>query len=144
MMSGTYSLPKVTEEMVCRNTKDYYFVEVGLYQIHSTTIMTYIPFGESNKWKEKIEDTIFVNDEETKPQFDDELELQNFLTTKYVGRAPLEWYEPGLKTKIGRKFVLVCSEGIPMARYRYFGTESAVHSFNRGANEVVQYSGGGE
>ena len=145
MLSGTYQLPKVKTESMCRITKDYWMTEVGLYQIHSMILMTYIPFEESKKWKEPIEkDSVFINDEETMPFFEEQLELQNYLTTRYVGRAPLEWAEPDLKTKMGRRFILVCLEGIPLERYRYFGTESAVHNTNRNANEIVQYTGGGE
>lgn len=144
MLSGTFSYPRVTEESVCRNSKDYRFTEIGLYKIHSTSLMPEIPFEEAAITPYEIDKSIFINDEDTMPDFNDTIDMQNFLTTKYIGRAPLEWYKDGEYTKMGRKFVLICRNGNPNAKYRVFGTEDAIHSYNRGASENVKLPGGGE
>lgn len=144
MISGTFGVPRVVEESVCRSSKDYRFSELGVYKIHSTALMPEIPFEEAAVTPETIDTTIFINDDETKLDFTETIDCQNFLSTRYIGRAPLEWYEGDKKTKMGRKFVLICRNGNPTEKYRVFGTEDAIHGYNRNANENVQLPGGGE
>lgn len=143
MIIGTFLIPRVVQESVCRIAKDYYFTDVNRYQIHSTTLMPNIPFEESLVQPQEIDASIFLNDTETKLDLENNIQCQNFLTTKFVGRAPLEWAGQE-KTKMGRQFVLICRDGNPSDAYRVFGTEAAIRGYNRGANENVMLPGGGE
>lgn len=144
MISGVFSVPRVIEESVCRTSKDYRFTDVGIYKIHSTALMPEIPFDEAIVLPYEIDSSIFVNDKETMPTFFDTIECQNFLSTRYIGRAPLEWYDGAQKTKMGRQFVLICRNGNPTENYRVFGTEDAIRGYNRNANENVRLPGGGD
>lgn len=135
MIIGTASVPRVVEESTCRSSMDYEFSEIGDYFIHSTTLMPNIPFEEGLITPEQIDSSIFINNDSTKLSFDSTIECQNYLTTKYVGRAPLEFYGP--KTKMGREFVLICKDGDPSYSKRVFGTEDAIRGYNRNANENV-------
>lgn len=139
MIIGTLPIPLCIEESHCRNTKDYYFTEIGDYHIHSTSLMPNIEFGESEIQSNNIDDSIFINDEETKPKFAPSTKCQNYLTCKYVGRAPLEWYSKENRTQLGREFVLICRDGDSSYQHRIFGTEDAIHGYNRNANESVAY-----
>lgn len=144
MIHGVVSVPRVASESVCRSTQEYRFTDLGLYRIHSTALMPNIPFAYSLVSPCQIDSSIFVNDAKTKPQFQSMINFQNFLTTRYVGRAPLEWYDHGQYTQMGRQFVLVCREGNPNEDHRSFGTDGAIHSYNRSANENIRMPGGGE
>lgn len=135
---------RVIEESTCRSSEDYRFTDVGVYKIHSTSLMPNIPFEEANIYKEDIDDSIFVNDSSTKPYMEKTIKCQNFLTTQYVGRAPLEYYTKDDYTKMGREFVLICREGNPTEDYRVFGTEAAIRGYNRNANENIMLPGGGD
>ena len=144
MLSGTYDIPKVQEESTCRTTKDYHMTELGIYQIHSNALMSEIPFEESKVIPEEIDDTFLINDDETKPDFETTLDMQNYITARYVGRAQMEWYDKDEYTKMGRQFILVCRKNMCTFNYRYFGTEDAIHDNNRNANALVKLPGGGE
>lgn len=144
MLHGTYSVPRVTEESVCRSSQDYRFTEIKRYKIHSTALMPNIPFEEASEQPYDIDSSIFVNDEETKLDFEPTIICQNYLNTQFIGRAPLEWYDSGGKTAMGRQFVMVCRNGNPAASYRVFGTEAAIRGYNRNANENVSLPGGGD
>ena len=138
MISGTASVPNISnKESICRSSRDYYFSEIGDYKIHSTTLMPNIPFEEDKVWPEPIDKSLFINDEETKPEFESQIKCQNFMTVKYVGRAPLEYYGP--MTKMGREFILVCRDYEPRYQQMVFGTESSIHSYNREANDNFYY-----
>ena len=133
MIIGTYSVPRVVEESACRSSMDYEFSEIGDYFIHSTALMANIPFEKAAITPEQIDNSIFVNDVESKLSFEPTVQVQNYLTTKYAGRAPLEFYGP--KTPMGREFVLKCKDGDPSYKSRVFGTEDAIRGYNRNANE---------
>lgn len=135
MIIGTFSVPMVVPECICRNSLDYEFSEIGDYRVHATALMPNIPFEAAAVQPYDIDDSIFINDDETKLKFLRSVNCQNFLTTKYVGRAPLEFYGP--KTKMGRQFVMVCRDGDPSYATRAFGTENAIRGYNRNANENV-------
>jgi hypothetical protein len=136
MIIGTFGVARFIEESVCRNTEDYEFSEIGDYKIHSTTIMPLIPFEESKIEPYQIDSSIFINDEETKLEFEKSVKCQNFLTTNYSGRAPLEFYGP--KTKMGREFLLLLRDGNPNYSSRIFGTEDSIRGYNRNANENIK------
>jgi hypothetical protein len=145
MIYGAYSIPKVVEESVCRSSKAYQFTNTGIYKIHATALMPNIPFEEANTLTNSIDETIFINDEEKTPlDFETNIDTQNFLTTRYIGRAPLEWYNSGETTEIGRQFVLICKNGNPSENYRVFGTEDAISGYNSSASDNSEYPGGGE
>lgn len=144
MITGVCVVPRTIEECVCRSSKDYRFTEIGIYHVHSTALMPNIPFAESSITRKPIDKSIFVNDDKTMPTFNSTIKCQNFLSTRYVGRAPLEWYDKGETTKMGRKFLMVCREGNPGKDYRVFGTEAAIRGYNRSANDNVKMPGGGE
>jgi hypothetical protein len=132
MIIGSFSVSRVKEESICRITEDYELSEIGDYKIHSTTLMPNIEFAKSAEFDKSIDSSIFIN-EKNKLKFDSNVKCQNFLTTRYIGRAPLEFYGP--KTKMGREFVLICRDGDPSYRFRVFGTEGAIHGYNRSAHE---------
>lgn len=142
MLSGTTSIRKVVEESVCRSAKDYRFTNINVYKIHANTLMSAIKFGEATITPEKINKNIFLNDE--KPKLPATTKCQNYLTTKYVGRVPLEFYSNKEKTKMGREFVLLCREGNPHDEYRMFGTEAAIHGVNTNAGDLSKMTGGGD
>lgn len=144
MITGTYSVGRVTEKSVCRSSSDYRFTEIGIYKIHSTALMPNIPFGEASVEAQSVDNSIFLNSGDNKLNFHSSVKCQNFLSTRYIGRAPLEWYSGSQMTKRGRQFVLVCKEGNPNASYRVFGTEGAIDGYNRNANENVSLPGGGD
>ena len=144
MIHGTYGVGRVIEESICRSSKDYRFTELGLYKIHSTSLMPNIPFEEASIQPREIDKSIFINDAETKLDFQNTIRCQNFLTTRYIGRAPLEWYQGNQTTLMGRQFILICRNGNPTEDYRAFGTEAAVRGYNRNANENTALPGGGE
>lgn len=144
MLNGTFVVPGVVEESVCRSSQKYRFTELGIYKIHSTSLMPNIPFGEASIQPFNIDSSIFINDDETKLDFENNIECQNFLSTMYIGRAPLEWYENNQMTEIGRKFILICRNGNPNSAFRVFGTEGAIRGYNRNANDNVVLPGGGD
>ena len=144
MIYGTYSVPRVVEESTCRSAKDYKFTEIGVYKIHSNVLLPNVNFEEESTQPHEIDASIFLNDGETALEFPETIDCQNFLTARYIGRAPLEWYEGDNETKLGREFVLLCRDGNPNAEYRVFGTEDAIRGYNRNANENILLPGGGE
>lgn len=144
MLHGTFLVPQVAEESVCRTAKDYRITDVGVYKIHSTALMPNIPFEEASIQPYEIDSSIFINDEETSLEFELSIECQNFLTTRYIGKAPLEWYGVNDYTKMGRQFLMVCRGGNPAEGYRIFGTEEAIRGYNRNASELIEMPGGGE
>lgn len=137
MIIGAASIPRVVEKSNCRICEDYYMTMIGDYKIHSTSLMPNIPFEQAKVIPNSIDKSIFVNDNDTKLSFDSQIQTQNFLTTHFVGRAPLEYYGP--KTKIGRQFQLICLKGDPSYKYRSFGTEGAMIGNNASANEMSTY-----
>ena len=144
MIFGTYSVPRVVEESVCRTSKDYKFTDVGIYKVHSTTLMPNIPFEEESTQPYEINPCVFINDDDTVPDVNISIQCQNFITARYIGRAPLEWYGKNDTTKMGRQFVMICRNGLTSAEYRIFGTEDAIRGYNRNANDNIQMPGGGE
>lgn len=144
MIFGTYSVPRVVEESACRSSKDYRFTDIGVYKIHSNVLLPNVTFEEETTQPYEIDQSIFVNDGETALEFDPTIKCQNFLTARYIGRAPLEWYEKDNETKLGRQFILLCRNGNPNAEYRVFGTEDAIRGYNKNANENIFMPGGGE
>mgnify|MGYP003571243902 CR=1 FL=1 len=144
MLTGTFAVERVVEESTCRSSKDYRFTDIGVYKIHSVALMPLIPFGEAMSTPQSIDKSIFLNAKETKLSVATQIPTQNFLTTRYVGQAPLHWYNPGEYTKKGREFLLLCRNGIPTERYRMFGTESVIHGANRGGMDLTTWPGGGE
>ena len=144
MLHGTYGVGRVIEESICRSSQDYRFTEIGVYRIHSTALMPNIPFEEASIQPREIDSSIFINDEETKLSFESSIKCQNFLTTRFIGRAPLEWYDGDQMTLMGRQFLLVCRNGNPNEEYRVFGTEAAIRGYNRNANDNTTLPGGGE
>lgn len=144
MLHGTYNVKRVVEESICRTSQDYRFTEIGIYKIHSTSLMPNIPFDEASIQPKEIDNSIFINDNQTKLYFQNTINCQNFLTTKYIGRAPLEWYHGDETTKMGRQFILICRNGDPTEPYRIFGTEDAIRGYNRGSNENIILPGGGD
>lgn len=144
MLNGTYGLPRVVEESVCRSSKDYRFTDIGVYKIHSNALMPDIPFDEATNKLSNIELSIFDNDKDSMIDLPLCIETQNYLTTKYIGRAPLEWYQGDKKTKKGRQFILLCRGGNPSVSFRVFGTEDAIRGYNMNANENISFPDGGE
>ena len=144
MINGTYLMPRVQEESRCRTSKDYQFTDTGIYKVHSTTLMPNVYFDEAAEENKSIDDTIFVNDESTQLIFQKQIKQQNYLTCQFIGRAPLEWYNDGEYTKMGREFMMICKGGNPGSNYRVFGTEAAIRGYNRDAGANVTMPGGGE
>lgn len=144
MLNGTYGLPRVVEESVCRSSKDYRFTDIGVYKIHSNALMPDIPFDEATNKLSNIDNSIFDNDKDSMIDLPICIETQNYLTTKYIGRAPLEWYQGDKKTKKGRQFILLCRGGNSSVSFRVFGTEDAVRGYNMNANENISFPDGGE
>jgi len=144
MINGTYHTKNAVVESICRTSKDYRFTDIGVYKIHSNVLMPEIPFEEARIDIESIDSSVFANDESTKPIVNRTIKEQNYLSTKYIGRAPLEFYQGNNKTKMGRQFILLCREGITDSDYRVFGTEAAIRGYNKNANENVYIDGGNE
>ena len=144
MLSGSYNIPPVPEESVCRSVKKYRFTDVGVYKIHSTALMPDIQFGEAETVKKDIDSQLFLNDDETKPKVKSTIKTQNFLSTFYIGRCPLEFYSKKKKTEVGREFILLCREGNHKEDYRVFGTETAIRGFNKNAADMTAFPNGGD
>jgi hypothetical protein len=142
MLHGSINIGRVPEESVCRSAKDYRFTDVGVYKIHSTALMPNIPFATAAVHSKSIDTSIFINDTDTMPTFNRTIKCQNFLSAQYIGRAPLEWYGNGNMTSMGRQFILICKNGNPNKRYRTFGTEAAIHGYNKNASENVSLPSG--
>jgi len=144
MISQILPVSRVCEESWCRAAKDYRFNEIGVYKIHSTSLMPLIPFETAKQQKENIDETIFLNDDETKLTLNKQIGTQNYLETRYVGRAPLKQYSKSSKSPEGEKFILKCYEGNPNTEFRVFGTEDAIRGYNKDASENKYLPGGGE
>ena len=144
MLNGVLPIKRVEEESWCRASQDYRFTEIGVYKIHSTSLMPFIPFETAKKEKEEIDETIFLNDNETKLTLNKQCEIQNYLETRYIGRAPLKQYDKSSKTPEGEKFILKCYDGNPNTDFRVFGTEDALRGYNKEASENKKKPGGGE
>ena len=142
MVSGTYKFAPIPEESVCRTVEKYRFTDVGVYKIHSNVLMPDIPFEEAKETKQKIDSSIFINGKKNMPKFKKSIKVQNYLSTFYIGRAPLEFYNGKKKTEIGREFILLCRDGNPKADYRVFGTETAIRGFNKNAADMSEFPGG--
>ncbi len=134
MINGKISVARPVAESTCRITQDYKLTEVADYRIHVSGWMPNIKFAESLIEPYSIDESIFINDEETKLSLENSIKCQNFMTTKYVGRAPLEYYGP--PTEIGRQFLSKCKDGDPGYYSRVFGTQDALSGFNAKANEL--------
>lgn len=130
MLNGTFVLRRVVEESLCRSTKKYRFINPTVYKIHSTSLMPNIPFGEAQIQPQSIDKSIFVNDNDTKLDFPNTINCQNFLSTQYIGRLPYKEYAPGEYSPIGTEFTLLCRNGNPNAKYRTFGTEDAMQGYS--------------
>lgn len=144
MIHGTFMVPRVPEESRCRTSKDYRFTDTGIYKVHATALMPDVYFDEAAEVKNTIDKTIFVNDNETQLTFQEQVEQQNYLTCQFIGRAPLEWYNEGDVTEMGREFIMLCKGGNPGQDYRVFGTEAAIRGYNRSAGDNITMPGGGE
>lgn len=142
MLYGTTSIQRIIEESVCRSSKPYRFTDVGMYAIHATTLMPEIKFAAAAVTPEEIDSSIIINDDETKPTFPTTIKCQNYLTTKYIGRTPLEYYGDGEYTAMGREFLLKCWYGNPREDYRVFGTESAIRGYSM--SDSTTYPDAGE
>lgn len=134
MIIGKLTVARPVPESTCRITQEYKLTEVADYRIHVSGWMPNIKFEESMIDKYPIDESIFVNDSETKLNLEKNIECQNYLTTKYVGRAPLEYYGP--PTEIGRQFLCQSKDGDPGYYSRVFGTQDALSGFNNKANEL--------
>ena len=130
MISGTFTVPRVQEETICRNATKYKFISVGDYKIHCTSMMPLIPFEEAVETPDMIDKSLFINDSETKLDFPSTIKTQNYITTKYIGLAPLRDYEPSEYTERGHEFTLKCRGGNPNYKFRTFGTPNMIHGYN--------------
>lgn len=137
MIIGSRNIPRVMEESFCKNSEDSYFSEIGDYKIHSKGLMPMIDFDQANEYNESIDRSIFINDQKHKINVKSSIKVQNYLTTRYIGRAPLKFY--GSPTPMGEQFILICKNNNPSYKTRYFGTEDAIHGFNRHANDSYIY-----
>jgi hypothetical protein len=136
MLLGVLNVPRVIERSWCRISEDYKLTIIGDYKIHSNSLMPNIPFEKANVWKESIDDSIFINHGDSKLSFLKNTNVQNFLTTHYIGRAPYAFY--GKATPMGEKFEMICQGGDPSYKFRYFGTSSAISSGGgSSSNEMV-------
>ena len=135
MIIGAMNIPRVIERSHCRSSEDTFFTTQGDYKIHSTALMANIPFEKASIIVDGVDKSIFINADDTKLTFSSTVRVQNFLTTRYVGRAPLTYYGP--KTKMGHKFLLICPNGSPLYKERYFGTAGAIGGNNPNANEQI-------
>lgn len=126
MILGSMHVPRVVEKSICRISEDYYMENVGDYKIHSTTLMPNITFDLAKIIPNSINKSIFMNADDTSLTFSTQIQTQNYLTTYFVGSAPLEYYGP--KTKMGRQFELVCTNGNPSYNHRRFGTLNAIRN----------------
>lgn len=131
MILGSRNISRVINDSYCKSSEDYYFTEVGDYKIYSSSLMPMIKFEEAREESIEIDSSIFNNEE--KLHFKKTTKIQNYLTARFVGRAPLKFYGP--KTKYGEQFILICKDNNPSYKMRYFGTEDAIRGFNRGAND---------
>ena len=131
MILGSRFIQRVIDDSYCKSSEDYYFTEVGDYKIHCASLMPMIKFEEAEENTMKIDSSIFNNKE--KLHFKQTIKTQNYLTARFVGRAPLKFYGP--KTKFGEQFILICKNNNPSYKMRYFGTEDAIRGFNREAND---------
>jgi hypothetical protein len=137
MIIGAANIPRVVEKSCCRITEDYYITAIADYRIHSTALMPNIPFEWSKIIPNSIDKSIFINDGNTKLSFDSQIKIQNYLTTHYIGSAPLEYYGP--KTKMGREFQLICFKGDPSYKFRSFGTEGAIRGDNASSYNTTSF-----
>lgn len=144
MLTGTFSVSRVAEESVCRSSKDYRFTDLGTYKIHSNTLMPNITFGEAKSIPYSIDSSIYINDSSTKPLLSATIKCQNYITARYIGRAPLEYYDSKTVTKMGREFILICTGGKTDDSSKIFGTENAIRGYNKNANENTTLPGGGD
>ena len=134
MINGKILIPRPPSESTCRTTEDYKLTEVADYRIHVSAWMPNIKFEESLIQKESIDDSVFINDDETKINVPTDIDCQNFMTTKYIGRAPLEYYGP--PTEKGRQFLCLAKDSDTTYYFRVFGTQDALNGFNAKANEM--------
>lgn len=137
MIIGARSIPRVINESFCKLSKDSYLTEVGDYKIFSDALMPQFDFDEADENYEEIDKSIFINDKKHKLSLKRQIKVQNYLTTRYIGRAPYKFY--GSPTKMGEQFILICRDNNPSYNTRYFGTEDAIRGFNRNANDSYIY-----
>lgn len=141
MITGVRHTSRVVEESFCKNIEKAYFTEVGDYKIYSPTL-TPVLNSKSQTGPTKtpvlIDSTIFKNAPKYKLSLKTMTQSQNYLTTRYIGRAPLKFY--GAATEPGTQFILICKNGNPSYKTRWFGTEDAIRGFNRNANDSFIYS----
>lgn len=135
MLLGSLFVPRVMEYSRCRITEDYYLISPEDHHIHSTTLMPNIPFDYSKETFNIIDKSIFINSDETKLNFSNQIQIQNYVSTKYTGRYPYAFYGP--KTKMGEEFELVCANGDPSYKSRYFRTQGNI--INANSNDMYRY-----
>lgn len=141
MIMGTYSVPRVTIESSCQSCEKYQFTSKRTFKIHSIAMTPNIPFGSPMVTPSTIDPTIFINNDTCKPDFPRSVNIQNYLTTKFVGILPYEDYTDGHYTPAGTQFTLICRNGNPNADYRVFGTSDGVHGY--GTTDTVKRTNDG-
>lgn len=138
MLTGMAFCNSAPDRTVCRTVEDYYMTIVGDYKVHATSVMSEIQYNNPRNLPESISSTIFINDASTKLSFPGTVATQNYLTTRYLGRAPLEYYGP--KTPAGRdQFYLFFENGFTDYKWRKFGTDGSSRGNNVTANDMFTY-----
>jgi len=137
MILGAMNIPRVVEKSRCKTSEDYLLTDIGDYKIWSSVCTPYIEFAKAKEVVDQIDKSIFINDQDTKLNFASTTKVQNYLTTRFIGRVPYTYYGP--KTKMGEEFILLCSDGDPSYPERKFGTTEAFSS-NSNAAELITYA----
>lgn len=124
MITGVKSIDRFPVETTCKNTDITGFGPGGIYNMHCLALMSGIPFGKSKVEPEDIDDSCFLNEEETKLSIKKKTKCQNYIPTKYVGSEPLP------TSGRGKQFILYCRDGNPNDSHRVFGSLDGLYGYN--------------
>jgi len=101
MISLRYPEHQFPPKTVCYGAEDCYYTTREKYRIYSKAMTPNLDSGKYKIYRESI-DQILINSSKCKLKVIYYIDLQNFLSTLYIGRIPLVFY--GIKTKIGEEF----------------------------------------
>ena len=82
--------------------------------------MSLIPFGDPMQINKDINDSIFVNDKDTKIKIVGKIACQNYISTEYIGKFPNF-------ARKGASFIMKCRHGNTNEKYRRFGTDDCMY-----------------
>lgn len=145
MLTGTMPtehFPNVTE---CQGSEDVFYTKHTKYKIFPCVFLTNLsgskPSSSSTKFEkattqsQDINAGIFINDKSCPLNLRSSVKTRNYITARYTGKIPMEFYGP--KTGAGEHFKLVITNND--LDNRYFAKENDLYISNGSMDKSAFY-----